>query len=118
MGKKSIKDVRSFWEEKPLFKGESDFVEDSVEYFKEHRKVVIEDIIRLYDGINNPIGKAYTRNDFVKLLLPYFKIEKIFYHLFPARAFSFKIPKFFHRFLDRKRSFMIYVELKIRPSVL
>jgi len=43
MEKKSIKDVRSFWEENPLFKGESDFVEGSVEYFKEHRKVVIED---------------------------------------------------------------------------
>jgi len=75
-----------------------------------------DDIIRVYDGIDNPIGKAYTRNGFVKLLLPYFKIEKIFYHLFPARAFPFKIPKYFHRILDRKLPFMIYAELIKRPS--
>ena len=52
------------------------------------------EIIRLYDGIENPVGKAYTRNDFINFLLPFFKIKKIFYHLFPARAFPFKIPKY------------------------
>ena len=71
-----------------------------------------DDIIRLYDGADNPVGKAYTRNDFANLLSPYFKIEKTFYHLFPARAFPFKIPKYIHRVLDRKLPFMIYAELK------
>jgi len=75
------------------------------------------EIIRLYDGIENPIGKAYTRNDFTKFLLPFFKIKKIFYHLFPARAFPFKIPKYFHRILDKKLPFMIYAELIKRPSI-
>ena len=71
-----------------------------------------DDIIRLYDGIDNPVGKAYTRNNYANILRPYFKIENIFYHLFPARAFPFKIPKCFHRILDRKLPFMIYAELK------
>ncbi|MCP3931231.1 MAG: class I SAM-dependent methyltransferase [Bacteroidetes bacterium] len=77
-----------------------------------------DDIIRLYDGIDNPVGKAYTRKEFATLLSPYFNIEKIFYHLFPARAFPFKIPKHIHRFLDRKLPFMIYAEVKKRPSLL
>ena len=71
-----------------------------------------DDIIRLYDGVNNPIGNAYTRKDFANLLSQYFKIEKIFYHLFPARAFPFTIPKHFHRILDRKLPFMIYAVIQ------
>ena len=71
-----------------------------------------DDIIRLYDGIDNPVGKAYTRNDFANILSPYFKIEKIFYHLFPARAFPFKIPKNIHRILDKKLPFMIYAVIQ------
>ena len=71
-----------------------------------------DDIIRLYDGMDNPIGKAYTRNDFVNMLRPYFKIEKIFYHLFPARALPFKMPKHFHRILDKKLPFMIYAVMQ------
>ena len=43
MEDESIKNVRSFWEKNPLFKGESDFKQGTAEYFKEHRRVVIKD---------------------------------------------------------------------------
>ena len=39
----SIREVRSFWEEEPLFKGESDFEPGTPPYFDEHRRVYIED---------------------------------------------------------------------------
>lgn len=72
----------------------------------------VNEIVRLYDGIENPLGKAYSKNDFISLLSSYFEIEEIFYHYFPARTFPFYIPKLFHRFLDSKLPFMIFAKLK------
>ncbi len=43
MSKKTIEDVKDFWESNPLFSGESDFTPGSKEYFLQHRQVYLED---------------------------------------------------------------------------
>ncbi len=70
------------------------------------------DIVRCYDGSDNPIGKAYTKQQFIDMLSPHFEIEEIYYHFFPARALPVRIPKFLHRFLDQRLPFMIYANVR------
>jgi len=72
----------------------------------------VDEIVRLYDGAENPIGKSYTRKKFVAMLSPYFDVEEMYLHFFPARSLPFKIPKFLHRFLDKNFGFMIYATLR------
>ena len=72
----------------------------------------IDEIVRLYDGQDNPIGKSFSKTDFIKILKPYFIIEESYCHFFPARALPFKIPKVIHRFLDKYFGFMIYFTLR------
>ena len=72
----------------------------------------VDEIVRLYDGSDNPIGKSYTKDTFIKMLNPYFEVQETYLHFFPARALPFKIPKFLHRWLDRNLGFMIYATLK------
>ena len=63
-------------------------------------------------GINNPIGKCYSKKKLLELLKPYFHIEETYLHFFPARSLPFKIPAFVHRFLDKTFGFMIYATLR------
>lgn len=72
----------------------------------------VDEIVRLYDGLENPIGKSYTRKSFISMLSPYFEIEETYLHFFPARSLPFKIPKFLHRILDKRFGFMIYATLR------
>lgn len=72
----------------------------------------IDEIVRLYDGDKNPLGKSYSKNSFLKLLAPSFKVEEVFLHFFPARSLPFPIPRWLHRFLDRKTGFLIYAKCK------
>lgn len=72
----------------------------------------VNEIVRMYDGVNNPIGKSYTENEFVDLLSPFFDVNEIYFHFFPARALFIKLPKKFHRILDQKLPFMIYANVK------
>ena len=74
----------------------------------------VDEIVRLYDGAENPIGKSYTREKFVAMLSPYFDVEETYLHFFPARSLPFKIPKFLHQFLDKNFGFMIYATLRKR----
>jgi 2-polyprenyl-3-methyl-5-hydroxy-6-metoxy-1,4-benzoquinol methylase len=72
----------------------------------------VNELVRQYDGADNPLGKSYTRQEFIALLQPYFLIEDIYFHFFPARAFPFKIPETLHRWLDKNCGFMIYATLR------
>jgi 2-polyprenyl-3-methyl-5-hydroxy-6-metoxy-1,4-benzoquinol methylase len=74
----------------------------------------IDEIVRLYDGDKNPIGKSYTHKEFIKLVEPYFLVEETFLHFFPARSLPIKIPQGLHRYLDKKLGFMIYARLRKR----
>lgn len=72
----------------------------------------IDDIVRLYDGDQNPIGKCYTRDQFVKLLEPHFVVSETYLHFFPARTLPIRIPKSVHVWLDKKLGFMIYATVQ------
>lgn len=71
----------------------------------------IDEIVRLYDGSDNPIGKAYSKKEFIDMISPYFIVNETYLHFFPSRTLPFKLPKFARKFLDRQAGFMIYASL-------
>lgn len=76
----------------------------------------VDEIVRLYDGADNPIGKSYTRDQFVGMLGRHFDVQESYLHFFPARALPFRIPARLHRWLDRNFGFMIYATVS-KPCV-
>ncbi|MBF0143481.1 MAG: class I SAM-dependent methyltransferase [Magnetococcales bacterium] len=72
----------------------------------------VDEIVRLYDGRENPIGKSFTREQFVSLLSPHFEVLEVFFHFFPARALPFRVPRALHKFLDRNVGFMIFATVR------
>lgn len=70
-----------------------------------------DELVRLYDGAKNPLGKSYTREEFVALLSRRFKVEETFLHFFPARALPFRIPARLHRWLDARLGLLIYARV-------
>lgn len=81
-----------------------------------YRERDAKELVRLYDGAENPIGKAYDRREFVSLIAPHFEIEEIYYHFFPARSLPFRIPRAVHRILDVRLPFMIYANVRKQQS--
>jgi 2-polyprenyl-3-methyl-5-hydroxy-6-metoxy-1,4-benzoquinol methylase len=73
-----------------------------------------DEIVRLYDGGDNPIGKCYSKREWVTMLEPIFEITSVFYHFFPARALPVRVPAWVHRILDRRCPFMIYATVRKR----
>jgi len=67
----------------------------------------VDDLVKLYDGERNPIGKAYTRREFQAMLTPHLHVDETFLHFFPARSLPVRMPVRLHRFLDRKAGFLI-----------
>ena len=74
----------------------------------------VNEIVRLYDGQDNPIGKAYSKKEFIDMLSPHFEVKETFLHFFPSRSLPFRVPAWLHRILDRHLGFMIYASLKKR----
>ncbi|MBF0612082.1 MAG: class I SAM-dependent methyltransferase [Magnetococcales bacterium] len=72
----------------------------------------VDEIVRLYDGIENPIGKSYTREQFLSMLEKHFIVQETYLHFFPARALPFQLSAGLHRWLDKHLGFMIYATLK------
>lgn len=72
----------------------------------------VDEIVRLFDGADNPIGKAYTRERFIAMLRRNFEVDEAYLHFFPARALPFRIPQRLHRWLDRRVGFMLYATLR------
>lgn len=66
-----------------------------------------DDLVRMYDGRTNPLGKAYTRSEILRMASPYFEIEKVHRHFFPLRALPFKVPRILHGFLHRHFGLLI-----------
>ena len=71
----------------------------------------VDEIVRLYDGKDNPIGKSYSREQFCSMLSPYFTINEVFFHFFPVRALPLHIGGRLHRWLDTHIPFMIYANV-------
>lgn len=72
----------------------------------------VDEIVRLYDGAANPIGKSYTRDQFVAMLGRHFAVKETYLHFFPARALPLRTPTGLHRWLDRNLGFMIYATVR------
>jgi SAM-dependent methyltransferase len=77
-----------------------------------YRVAEVDEIVRLYDGAANPIGKAYDEDSFQALLEPHFAVEELYFHFFPARSIPVRIPHVLHGYLDRNLPFMIYANLR------
>jgi SAM-dependent methyltransferase len=71
----------------------------------------VDEIVRLYDGRGNPIGKCFTRKQFISMLDPYFTVLETYLHFFPARTLPLRLPKWLHRLLDRRAGFLIYAKV-------
>lgn len=69
-----------------------------------------EELVRKYDGDENPLGVSYSRKAFEALVGEHFEISETFLHFFPRRGFKW-IPKILHRFLDKHVGFMVYASL-------
>ena len=65
------------------------------------------EIVRLYDGVDNPLGKSYTRAEVHALLPPTFQVVEETLFGFPRRVFPFPIPTGMHRWLSRKSGLML-----------
>lgn len=73
----------------------------------------VDDLVRVYDGVDNPIGKSYTLREAGQLFRRFAIIQR-YLHFFPARAIPLKIPRNLHRLLDRHLGFVIYFSLQKR----
>ena len=73
----------------------------------------LDDLVRYYDGSENPLGKAYSKKQFDKMLnnAGFKNIEYKFF-FFPFRFFKIKFPKFIKRILVRLFPFMIAANVK------
>lgn len=75
-----------------------------------------EELVRMYDGRDNPIGKAFTRREVLKMAAPYFETEMTTRHFFPMRAVPIRLPKSVHRLLHRHFGLMIVFRGKKKPK--
>jgi ubiquinone/menaquinone biosynthesis C-methylase UbiE len=73
----------------------------------------LDDLVRYYDGSENPLGKAYSKKQFHKMLnnAGFTNIEYKFF-FFPFRFFTIKFPKFIQRILIKLFPFMIVANVK------
>ena len=74
-----------------------------------------DEIVRLYDGSENPIGKSYSKKQFIEILSKHFSVDETYLHFFPARSLPFRLPTRIHKWLDRTLGFMIYASIR-RPE--
>ena len=74
-------------------------------------------LVRYYDGKDNPIGKCYSRKEFIRMIDPYFLAKETYLHFFPARTLPFKLPTIVYRILDCYSGFLIYVTLVKKNNV-
>jgi ubiquinone/menaquinone biosynthesis C-methylase UbiE len=72
-----------------------------------------KEVVRLYDGRNNPLGYCLTTNEFKKLILDSnFKIINFQYSFFPFRFLKIKFPFFIKKILTYIFPFYIIANVK------
>ena len=76
-----------------------------------------DDLIRLYDGKDNPIGKCYSKAEFFNMVKNAgFEEIEIKYFFFPFRFFYFPLPKFIRPIVVKILPFMMVANLKKQYS--
>jgi SAM-dependent methyltransferase len=73
-----------------------------------------EEIVRMYDGAANPLGKAYSLEEIRALMEHLFRIREVMRHTFPIRWIHVPIPKAVHRWLARHHGLMVVLRCKKR----
>lgn len=72
-----------------------------------------DDLIRLYDGFDNPIGKSYSRKTFDAMLREAgFNSIEYDYNFFPFRFLKIPVPGFLKTIMVRLFPFMIIANLR------
>ena len=71
-----------------------------------------EELVRMYDGALNPIGRAYTHTELQELLGGRFQVLERMRFGFPRRALPFEVPDRLHRLLSRRFGLMIIYRCK------
>ena len=73
-----------------------------------------DEIVRLFDGEDNPLGKSYTVDEMLNMIRSNNLIPiKTWHHYFPARGFHLKISKRLHKVLnDRFGLLIVYLAKK------
>ena len=66
-----------------------------------------EDLVRYYDGADNPLGKAFTWKEILSMIEGRFQVVDRERYLVPRRSLPFDIPDWLFRFLVRRFGFMI-----------
>ena len=74
------------------------------------------ELIRLYDGDENPIGYSYSKPEFRDMLAPHFDVTRLYGHVFPARILPFQIPRPVFRLAEMACPFMICANVVKRPA--
>jgi SAM-dependent methyltransferase len=68
-----------------------------------------KEIVRLYDGADNPVGMAFSLEDIKELLPANLSITGLRRSYFPTRAFPVPIPNLVHRLLHKHFGMMITI---------
>jgi len=66
-----------------------------------------EELVRLYDGRDNPIGKAFTRPEIEAMLAGRFKVLEVKRSGVPRYALPFAMPDSIHRLVSRRFGLMM-----------
>ena len=69
----------------------------------------VNEVIRTFDGSENPKGIAYQKSEILNILKQDFEIKETYLHYFPKRTLSKNIPSWLHNLLDKSLGFMIYI---------
>jgi SAM-dependent methyltransferase len=73
-----------------------------------------DEIVRRYDGRNNPLGRSYTIAELRLMVEPAFTIEEMQLFYFPARVLPFRIPRRLHAWLSRHAGLMVALRCRAR----
>ncbi|MCU1385420.1 MAG: methyltransferase type 11 [Acidobacteria bacterium] len=71
-----------------------------------------EQIVRMYDGEDNPLGRAYTPAQLRQMVSEYFEVDRVEYFFFPARALPVPIPAWLHRWLSRRLGLLTVIRAR------
>ncbi|MCC6862082.1 MAG: class I SAM-dependent methyltransferase [Bryobacterales bacterium] len=66
-----------------------------------------DELVRQYDGLDNPLGRAFTRAEVESMLAGRFQVLEVKRHGFPRYALPFSMPDSVHRLVSRWFGLMI-----------
>ena len=66
-----------------------------------------DEIVRRYDGHDNPLGRSYTVDQLRQMLAGRFTIDEIVFFYFPARVLPVRLPKPIRAWLSARAGLMV-----------